>query len=200
MRRCTFAFLILFISGYSLDARAVTYIIDPEQSHIRFAAKMCEADLLMGEFHRLSGTIELDETHPENTRVEVSVDASSATFNKEYHREDHIDSIVKGEKFLHVDRYPTITFKGTSITQTSPTTANLTGQMTLVGQTHPFSMEVTFHDDTGMTMNGRELAAFSAYGTFQRSDFGINYALDRVGIRRIGDEVTVLMSIAATRK
>jgi len=61
-------------------------------------------------------------------------------------------------------------------------------------------MEITFHDDVGMTAQGRKMAAFSAYGKFKRSDFGIVYGLDRIGIRRMDDEVTVLIDVAGNRK
>jgi polyisoprenoid-binding protein YceI len=60
-------------------------------------------------------------------------------------------------------------------------------------------MEVTFHEKTGLTSKGRMVAAFSTFGSFKRSEFGVNYGLDRVGIRRMGDEVMVMTSITANR-
>jgi polyisoprenoid-binding protein YceI len=61
-------------------------------------------------------------------------------------------------------------------------------------------MEITFHDDVGMTAHGRNVASFSAYGKFKRSDFAIVYGLDRIGIRRMDDEVTVLIDVAGNRR
>jgi len=190
---------------------AERYIIDSDQSFVRIAAKMCEPDLLKGEFGHVSGEILLDEKNLENSSVSITVSARDAVFDHDFHRTDNIRDIVMGEKILKVLHFPVITFKSTKIVrnksrqfkaygkQSSVITATIKGDMTLVGETHPFEMEATFHDKTGMTSEGRMVAAFSTYGTFKRSVFGVTYGLDRVGIRRMGDEVMVLSSITANR-
>ncbi len=199
----------LFLSPVVFSAER--YIVDSEQSFIRIAAKMCEPDLLKGEFGRISGEILLDEENLEKSSVTITVTAADAVFDHEFHRTDNIKDIVMGEKILSVIKFPLITFKSTQIIRTnsdqfqaygeqaSVITAIVKGDMTLVGITRPFEMEVTFHQDTGLTSKGRMVAAFSTYGTFKRSDFGVNYGLDRVGIRRMGDEVMVMTSITANR-
>ncbi|MEJ2180433.1 MAG: YceI family protein [Gammaproteobacteria bacterium] len=185
--------------------------MDDEQSFVRIAAKMCEPDLLKGEFGRVSGEILLDEQNLENSSVTITVTAANAFFDHEFHRTDNIKDIVMGEKILNTLKFPLITFKSTEIIltnaqqfqaygeQSSVITAIVKGDLTLVGVTHPFEMEVTFHEKTGLTSKGRLVAAFSTFGTFKRSDFGVVYGLDRVGIRRMGDEVMVMTSITANR-
>lgn len=187
------------------------FTVDADQSFIRIAAKMCEPDLLKGEFGKVSGEILLDEKNLENSSVFISVSAADAVFDHEFHRTDNIKDIIMGEKILKVLNFPLITFKSTEVIitnadqfkaygeESSVITATIKGEMTLVGITRPFEMEVTFHEKTGMTSRGRMVAAFSSYGTFKRSDFGVNYGLDRVGIRRMGDEVIVMTSITAHR-
>lgn len=206
--------LLVLLCGFFLSPAvfsAERYIVDSEQSFIRIAAKMCEPDLLKGEFGRISGEILLDEENLEKSSVTITVTAGDAVFDHEFHRTDNIKDIVMGEKILSVIKFPLITFKSTQIIRTnadqfraygeqaSVITAIVKGDMTLVGVTRPFEMEVTFHQDTGLTSKGRMVAAFSTYGTFKRSDFGVNYGLDRVGIRRMGDEVMVMTSITANR-
>ena len=92
-----------------------------------------------------------------------------------------------------------MTFKSTKVEQTSDFTADVTGDLTLMGVARPFTMEVTFDKDQGLMASGRQLAAFSAYGKFKRSDFRNYYGLDRLGIRKIGDEVTVLIVATGVR-
>lgn len=206
--------LLVLLCGFFFSSAVFSverYIVDSEQSFIRIAAKMCEPDLLKGEFGRLSGEILLDEENLEKSSVTITVKAADAVFDHEFHRTDNIKDIVMGEKILSVIKFPLITFKSTQIIRTnsdqfqaygeqaSVITAIVKGDMTLVGITRPFEMEVTFHQDTGLTSKGRMVAAFSTYGTFKRSDFGVNYGLDRVGIRRMGDEVMVMSSITANR-
>lgn len=206
--------LLILISGFFSSAvvcSAERYTVDGEQSFVRVAAKMCEPDLLKGEFGNISGEILLDEENLENSSVTITVTAADAVFDHEFHRTDNIKDIVMGEKILKVLKFPLITFKSTKIILTntdrfeaygeesSIITATVKGEMTLVGVTRPFEMEVTFHEKTGRTSKGRVVAAFSTFGTFKRSDFGVVYGLDRVGIRRMGDEVMVMTSITAYR-
>jgi hypothetical protein len=44
----------------------------------------------------------------------------------------------------------------------------------------------------------QDTVAFSAYGTFNRSDWTLLYGLDRVGIRRMSDEVQIFITTSAT--
>ena len=205
--------LVFLIGLFSSPAvfSAERYIVDGEQSFVRIAAKMCEPDLLKGEFGRVSGEIMLDEDNLENSSVTITVTVADAFFDHEFHRTDNIKDIVMGEKILNALKFPMITFKSTKIIptdaqqfqaygeQSSIITATVKGDLTLVGVRHPFEMEVTFHDKTGLTSKGRMVAAFSTFGTFKRSDFSVVYGLDRVGIRRMGDEVMVMASITANR-
>lgn len=205
--------LVLFCGLFSSTAvfSAERYTVDSEQSFVRIAAKMCEPDLLKGEFGRVSGEIFLDEENLENSSVTITVTVADAFFDHEFHRTDNIKDIVMGEQILNALNFPLITFKSTKIIVTntqqfkaygeksSVITATIKGNLTLVGETHPFEMEATFHEKMGLTNKGRMVAAFSSFGTFKRSDFGVVYGLDRVGIRRMGDEVTVMTSITANR-
>ena len=203
-------FLCVFFSSPAVFS-AERYTVDGDQSIIRIAAKMCEPDLLKGEFGSVSGEIILDEKNLENSSVTISVSAADALFDHEFHKTDNIKDIVMGKKILSVLNFPLITFKSTEVIVTnadqfkaygessSIITATIKGDMTLVGETRPIEMEATFHEETGKTSKGRMVAAFSTFGSFKRSDFGVLYGLDRVGIRRMGDEVTVMTSITANR-
>lgn len=205
--------LILFYGLFTVPAvfSAERYTVDGDQSFVRIAAKMCQPDLLKGEFGRVSGEILLDEKNLENSSVSITVSAADAVYDHEFHRTDNIKDIVMGAKILNVLKFPLITFKSTEIIRTnaeqfkaygeksSVITATVKGNLTLVGETHPFEMEATFHENTGLTNKGRMIAAFSSFGKFKRSDFGVVYGLNRVGIRRMGDEVTVMTSITANR-
>lgn len=191
---------LLLALAHPAAAKPLTYDIDPGQTQVRFAVKMCEADILMGEFQDVQGTILFDEENPSASKVDVTIHADSAHYSKEYHKEDHLKTIIDGEKILNTPRFPTITFRSTAIEKTSETTGWLTGDMTFAGVTKPFRMEVTFQPDVGMTAAGRDLIALSADGRFTRSDFGVIYGLDRIGIRRMDDEVRVLITVTANRR
>lgn len=207
-------FIPALVGGLCCSAAGLAaerYTVDSEQSYVRIAVKMCEPDLLKGEFGNVSGAIVLDEENLTKSSVSITVTAADALFDHEFHRTDNIKDIVMGAKILKVLQFPLITFKSTEVIpadthefkaygeQSRVITAVVKGELTLVGVTHPFELEVTFHEDTGLTSKGRMVAAFSAFGAFKRSDYGVLYGLDRVGIRRMGDEVTVMAAITANR-
>ena len=91
--------LLVLLCGFFFSSAvfsAERYIVDSEQSFIRIAAKMCEPDLLKGEFGRISGEILLDEESLEKSSVTITVTAADAVFDHEFHRTDNIKDIVMG--------------------------------------------------------------------------------------------------------
>ena len=200
-----FLFLIVICSSHAmaddrLDALfgPKLYDIDNGETRVSFVTKMCTADILQGEFEKLSGQIYFDRENPENSWAEVILDATSLSFDKESHGDHHIKTIVEGEHLLKTASFPKIKLKSTKIERTGIHTGLMTADMTLLGETHPITLEITFEN----TMTDRYAkkveegkVVFSAYGTFKRSDWGILYALDRVGIRRINDEMQLFVSV-----
>ena len=200
MKHLIYTLCAVFLLSSPALAEGALYRLDPDQTNVRFATKMCEADLLIGDFQDIQGEFYFDEAQPEQSYVHVTIAAKDTLYNKTMHKEDTIKDIIDSEKILKVQQYPIVTFKSTKVVKTSDITADVTGDMTLVGMTYPFTMEVTFHDDVGMTTQGRKVASFSAYGTFKRSDFGVLYGLDRIGIRKMGNEVMVFINAAGIRE
>jgi len=196
MRHYIFTLILIAFMPFTAAASGNLYTLDPTQTKVKFATKMCEADILEGEFQDVTGTFYFDETAPEKSWVEVTIVPASTVYSRDFHRDDHIKTIIDGEKLLNIKDFPLITFKSTDVKVTGETTADVTGLLTLVGESHPMTLEITFHKDVGESMAGRQLAAFSAYGTFNRSDFNVLYGLDRIGIRRMGNEVMVLINTA----
>ena len=72
--------------------------------------------------------------------------------------------------------------------------------LTLVGETHPIELEITFENkmtDRYAKSVDANTVSFSAYGTFKRSEWNILYGLDRIGIRRMSDDVQIFISAVA---
>ena len=56
----------------------------------------------------------------------------------------------------------------------------MTGDLTLMGETHPVSLDVTLNSNEPHPFSGAELAGFSASGTIQRSQWGLDFAVPAV--------------------
>ena len=160
---------------------------------------MCAPKMLMGEFTDVNGTIYFDEDNVENSRVNLEITAKKANYNVEYHKGNPLVEIINGPKLLQTSVFPTIKFESTEVKKTSDFTGLVKGDMTLVGATFPFELDVTFDPEFGMTTEGRQAVSFVGSGKFERSDFNVNYGLDRIGIRKMGDQVQVLFSVVANK-
>src|SRR6188508_2547305 len=85
--------------------------IDPNHSLIEFSAKHFDIAYVKGRFKGFSGTIEVNEQDLLQSKVNLTIDATSLDSQAVQMRED----LIKGEEMLEVATYPTITFKSTRI-------------------------------------------------------------------------------------
>jgi polyisoprenoid-binding protein YceI len=75
--------------------------------------------------------------------------------------------------------------------QTSPTTAIVTGNLTLHGVTKPEILKVVFNGAGTNPIDKKFTAGFEVSGDVQRSDFGV-----RAYVPLIGDDVKLIISAA----
>lgn len=195
----TFFVFCITVTSYSFAnlLKPELYDISNEESFARFATKMCTADLVKGEFDEFSGQIYFDEWNPENSWVDVTVDAKSLSLDHQYHKGEFLKDIIEGDQILKTVNFPAIKLKSTKIERTGQNTGLMAADLTLVGETHPITLEITFENtmtDRYATKVDDNKVVFSAYGTFKRSEWNVLYGLDRVGIRRMSDDVQVFIS------
>ncbi|MFC6500064.1 YceI family protein [Gemmobacter lanyuensis] len=121
---------------------------------------------------------------PEQSALTVTIDPLSVRTDFPWAEMGDFDAeIGGGENFL--DAQP-MTFVSQSIRVTGPNTGVVEGLLTILGQTHPARLDVTFNGSMAEhPMMGVAKIGFSATGVIRRSDWGLDY-----GIPELGDEVT----------
>ncbi len=144
-----------------------TWVVDPTHSQIEITARHLMVSKVRGTFKDFSGTINVADT-PEDSSVEVTIEAGSidtGTVDRDAH--------LRSPDFLDAESFPTITFRSTNI-ERDGSKYNLTGDLTIKGVTKPVTLEM---DYLGVTADpwGNEKAAFTAEGTFNREDWGLNW-------------------------
>src|ERR1700733_3768946 len=87
--------------------------IDPAHSAAEFKVRHMMISNVKGKFSGLSGVLKLDETDYAHSTVEVSIPAASVRTVDE-----KLDAHLKAEDFFDVEKFPTLTFKSTSIRYT----------------------------------------------------------------------------------
>ena len=176
------------------SSKTTTYAIDKAHSEATFQVRHL-LTRVRGRFSDFAGTIEFDETDPERSSVNVTVQAASID-TSEHDRDTHLRSA----DFFDVETFPTLTFSGRTITRKGDQRFDVAGDLTIHGVTRPITLDVTF---LGKAKDpwGNERAAFEADATVNRKDFGLNWnaALETGGFL-VGDEVKISLSVQAIPK
>lgn len=132
-------------------------------------------------FAATRGVLTWDPANPAGIKVEATVNT------KPHYAPITYNVTPEGAQFLNAERFPEATFVSTSVTRTSPTSATVNGNLTLMGQTRPVTMRMDLVG-VGQTLRGQTAVGFSGTMELKRSDFGMSNNLPAVG-----DNITLLI-------
>ena len=165
-----------------------TWQLDPYHTQVEFSAKHLGMMTVRGYFDDVSTTADIDPEHPENASVEATISTASIRTNNPTR-----DNDIRSSNFLEVDKYPTMTFKSTSIKQSGPDRYALTGDLTIKGTTRPVTLEVTKYgefNDPGMM--GHRIA-YGAHTKINRRDFGLTFNAVLDGRLVVSEEIHIML-------
>ncbi|MES1156809.1 MAG: YceI family protein [Alphaproteobacteria bacterium] len=118
----------------------------------------------------VSATMVFNPQHPEQSTVNATIQVAALDTGL---GTDHAFDHEIGNVLSDNGAAPTITFVSTSVTRTGPTTGLVTGNLTLHGQTHPATMEVTFQGGRVPPFhNNKYDLAFTGRTIIQRNQWG----------------------------
>ena len=168
-----------------------TWNIDPVHSVAEFKVKHMMISNVKGQFPKVSGSLTLDESNPANSRVEASIEAASIET-----RDAQRDAHLKSPDFLHVEKFPTLSFKSTKVSQVRDGELAIEGDLTIRGVTRKVVFTVEGPTLPAKDPWGNSRVAASATTKINRKDFGLtwNTALETGGIL-VGDEVTITLDV-----
>ncbi len=168
--------------------------IDNTHSQVTFSVRHMMVTTVKGQFNVLSGKLDIDEQHPENSWVEAEVDAASIDT-----RDERRDGHLRSPDFFDAANYPTITFKSTKVEAVGDHEYRVSGDLTLHGVTRQVAFDAEY---SGQLKDpyGMQRAGLSAKAAINRKDFGLSWdqALESGGVL-VGDKVTIEIDLAAVR-
>ncbi|MEI9932250.1 MAG: YceI family protein [Rhizomicrobium sp.] len=158
-----------------------SYSLETRHSLVVFAIPHLGITNYYGRFDKLSGSLSFNSGAPAKSSVDVTIDMTSIDVpSKELIGE------LSGSGVFDAVKYPTATFKSTSIARTGSTSGTITGDLTLHGVTKSVTLDATFGGLTTDPFSGADDIGFHATTTVKRSDFGLKGMVwDSV----VGDEV-----------
>ena len=120
-------------------------------------------------------TLEFDAADPAGSSVTASIDPLSVDTGFEGDK-DFDAEIATGSNMLNAGEFPSIEFTSTTVNMTSATTAEVKGNLTLLGITLPVTLDATLSGSTAAHPFAKVPAlGFSATGSFDRTDFGLTF-------------------------
>jgi polyisoprenoid-binding protein YceI len=174
MRTLIFAAAV-FAAG-AAHAEPVTYVLDPAHTQVAFSIDRFGFNRVLGRFEDVAGEVILDEADPASSSVWATVQIASVDSGS-----DTRDGHLREERWLNAAQFPTMEFRSTSVRLVSETRAEVIGDLTLLGQTHPVTLDVTLNKLEDAPNNHRRAAGFSASGSLSRAQWGSQLAANLIG-------------------
>jgi polyisoprenoid-binding protein YceI len=169
--------------------RAV-FDIDPAHTQATFLVDRFGFTSIFGVFAKSGGSVWLDESNPENSRVEAWV-ATDSLWSSDSER----DGYVRGKEWLDAKSNPLMTFKSERVVRTGPDTANVIGDLTLFGQTRSVTFATRLNKVGVDIVTQRRAVGFSLTADISRKQFGSMTAQPL-----IGDTVHIRIEALAERR
>jgi len=186
----TAALSALLLTGVSAFAQSSTWTIDKNHSQANFAIKHMGVSTVRGSISGVTGTVVWNDKDPSKSSVEATMDATTVSTNNENRDKD-----LKSPNFFNVEKFPTLTFKSTSVTS-SGGKLQVVGDLTLTGVTKSVTLTVDGPTAPQKGMGGKMVIGFSATGTLKRSDFNFG---SKFPSAVLGDDVQFTIDVEADK-
>lgn len=186
----TFFAALLFVLPLSVaadlsDVPSGKYSLDNSHGYITFSYSHLGFSNPRVGFNSFDTVLDLDSSNPENSTIEVTIDAASidsrvAEFN------EHLN----GADFFNTAEYPTITFRSTRVEATGRNTFNVTGDLTILGTTKPVTLAATINKAAEHPLQNVPTIGVSASTKLMRSAWGLD-----AYVPAVSDEVELSIEV-----
>src|SRR6516164_5359337 len=160
--------VLAILSSINFSFAQTTWKDDPWHSKLTFTVTHQGFSSVFGLFQKFDITVVSSKPDFSDAVFTLSVDVASVNTEVKMRDDD-----LRSPNFFDVAKYPVMTFKSTSIINTTGIVDRfkIVGDLTIHGVTQTVSMEMWYrgtHDDA---MSKKTKAGFQLTGTINRSDF-----------------------------
>ena len=173
MRKTIFALAAAAtLAAGAVHAESATYAVDPTHTFVTFEISHFGASTNRGRFDKKTGSIEFDRAG-KTGKVDLSIDASSVNSGT-----PQFDKHLKSADIFNAEAHPQIRFVSDKFSFNGDKVSEVTGQLTLLGKTHPVTLKATQFNCYQSPMLKREVCGGDFEATIDRSQWGLNYGVN----------------------
>ncbi len=166
------------LTGAASAAELAAYEFDKTHTTIRATWEHLGYSQQSIHFTDYDGVMLLDFEEPQNSTVDVTfnlIDGFWVGANQ-----DRFVGHLNSDDLFNTAEFPNARFVATGFETEDGETGTMTGDLTLLGQTHPVTLDVALRQRAPHPFSGDEVAGFSAAGEILRSQWGLGYAVPNV--------------------
>lgn len=176
---------IILICGTTLlsvsAALAQTWSLDKAHAKLGFSITHMKISEVEGSFKNFDIKVTSSKPDFSDAVIEMNAEVNSVNTDNEG-RDKHI----LGEDYFNAAKFPTLSFKSTSIKKTTGKNYIVSGVLTMHGVSKNVSFTATLNGTGENPMSKKMMAGFKITGVVKRSDFGVGEKS-----MMLGDEVTL---------
>jgi polyisoprenoid-binding protein YceI len=179
-RLFTAAVSALLLCGVSAFAQSSSWTLDSNHTQVNFQIRHMGISTVRGSISGITGAVVWDAKDPSKSSVEATITTKTVSTNNEKR-----DADLRSPNFFDVEKYPTMTFKSTSVTSASGK-LQVVGDLTLGGVTKSVTLDVDGPTPPQKGQHDKLVIGFSISGVLKRSDFNFG---QKYAAPVLGDEV-----------
>ena len=165
----------LALTTFASAALPNQWQLDDSHTRVGFSVNHLGFSTTMGHFNDVKGVVNYDVKAPSKTNMSFTIATDSIDTNWDA-RDEHL----KKAEFFNVTKYPTMTFKSTSVKFINPQQAKVTGDFTMLGQTKPLTLDVTLNKIANSPLTKEPVIGFRATGNIDRAAYGMTAFADGI--------------------
>lgn len=169
MKKLLIVLIIIASARYS-NGQTTTWKDDPMHSKLTFMVTHKGFLSIFGLFEKFDAVATAAKPDFSDAVFTLSADLSSVNTEVKMRDDD-----LRSPNFFNVAQYPVLTFKSTSITNTTgmKDRFRITGDLSMHGVTKSVTMDLWFRGTLVDAMSKKTKAGFQLTGVINRSDFGV---------------------------
>ena len=170
MKKVFVAFAAFALLASFIINEVASWSLDGAHSRLGFTITHMGITDINGEFSKFDVKISTPNADFSDATIEMNAEAKSINTGLSM-RDEHL----RTADFFDVEKYPTLSFKSTSIKKEKGNKYTVVGDFTMHGKTKSVKL-TAIHTGSAKNQAGGDVAGLKLTGTVKRSDFGVGQA------------------------